>query len=76
MSFSLPWYFIIGMVITFVAGIWAGWEGAKHTLQEIAEALAVTAEAIKDNNLTREEIEKIIDEWRDVVVAALNVIRK
>lgn len=39
----------------------------KKTLREVAEAIAITSDALQDDELTKEELSEIVKEWQQVV---------
>ena len=48
---------------------------AAKVVKELGEALIVTATALADNELTGDEIEQIFNEFEDVYVAVMGMIR-
>lgn len=69
--------FLISVVLAIVA-LWFGtaWTKVKSLLREISQALNETSNAIEDNNLTKEELKRIIAQWRDVIELAREIAKK
>ena len=70
------WYVVVGLIGTFLLGVLGGGVLVRKTLSEFAEALVVLAEAIKQGDFSPEKLKEIVEEFNDVVVAALSVIRR
>ena len=60
----------LAMIASVLGKNWRHW---KHAAIEFAEALHVTMQAIKDDNVSKEELEQIIAEWSDVIESADNL---
>ncbi len=52
------------------------WRQAKALLKEVAEALTVTSNALEDDDIMPSEREALLREWRDVIIAARELLRK
>ncbi|MBT9133013.1 MAG: hypothetical protein DDT33_01544 [Firmicutes bacterium] len=66
---------IVSAVLGLVAVVFGvRWYLLKTLLRETAEALLVISQAIEDNRLTRAEIEEILGETQDVIMAAKNLV--
>jgi len=63
---------IAGIVVVGLLGVWGAWKMWKHIPREIAEAFMALAEAVEDDDFTREDLRKIVKEFGDVIA----VIRK
>ncbi len=65
------WYAIISIVL-FILTIFSGikWVQAKRCLEELAEALTSTSNALADDKITDDERKRLLTEWADVIVAA------
>ena len=68
----MNWLEIVSIVVVGLLGIWGGWKTWKHIPREIAEAFMAIAEAVEDDDFTREDLKKIVKEFGDVIA----VIRK
>lgn len=63
---------LIGYGITAIIGVvggWAIWGKATLVLKEVAELLTAAVEAIEDGEMTKAEMEKIIQEAKDLAAA-------
>ena len=73
----MDWEYIVMLVLAVLGGAFVvKWGQVKSLIKEVAEALSVLSEAIEDDNLTREELKKITDEFQDVILAALKLGKK
>ena len=68
----MDWFEIAGIVVVGLLGVWGAWRAWKHIPREIAEAFMAIAEAVEDDDFTREDLKKIVKEFGDVIA----VIRK
>ena len=66
----------LGVVIVIASTIWVRWAKAKALLKELSEALVCLSNAIEDNKFTREELEKLAEEFGDVIIVAGNLFKK
>ena len=59
---------ILGGIVVVLLAVWGGWRVWKHIPREIAEAFMVVAEAVEDDNITREELKKIVESFRYLIL--------
>ena len=69
----MNWMEIAGIVVVGLLGIWGGWKMWKHIPKEIAEAFKAVADAVEDDNITKEELKNILKEFADVVASVRKV---
>ena len=75
-------YIILSVVLTIGAVVLAfkwgktneKWVNAKVLLKEVAEALTATSNALADDKLSEKEKDELLWEWRDVIIAAKDLI--
>ena len=68
-------YIILSVILAVMTGLFAfKWIKAKILLKEVAEALTATSIALQDDRLTDKEKDEIFREWRDVIIAAKDLI--
>ena len=72
----MDWYEIAGIVMGAIGLLWGGWKLLKHIPREIAEAFTVIANAIEDDNITREELKQIVESFRDIWLAVQKIVGK
>ena len=63
----MNWLEIVSIVVVGLLGIWGGWKTWKHIPREIAEAFMAVADAIEDDDVSREDLKKIVEEFMDVL---------
>ena len=63
----MDWFEIAGIVVVGLLGVWGGWKLWKHIPREIAEAFMAVADAIEDDDVSREDLKKIVEEFMDVL---------
>jgi hypothetical protein len=66
---------VLGGLFAVAATFFAKWRNVKKLMKELGEALAVTASAIEDDEITRDELKQIADEWGDVIAEAMKVVK-
>ncbi len=67
---------VLGIVIAVLGVVWVKWTKGKKLLKELAEALTILSAAVEDDQVTQEEIDKLIEEFKEVVVAAGELVSK
>jgi thiamine monophosphate synthase len=73
----MDWLAMLSAVLGIVAIIFGvKLAQVKALIKEMAEALAVLSAAVEDNDITRKELEQILSEFKDVVLAALKLVGK
>ena len=65
----VPYVLAIGVVSTIVAKV-------VKFVKEIADVLLTVVDALEDNAVSKEEVAKIIEESKDVVVAVKEIFKK
>jgi len=66
----MDWEWIITAVLAVVGMVLGGYlKRVKRLLKELAEALKTTVDAIENDVVTREELKKMVKEWKDVLKA-------
>ena len=63
---------IVGGIVVLALGAWGGWKMWKHIPREVAEAFMALAEAVEDDDFTREDLKRVVKEFGDIIA----VIRK
>ncbi len=71
---ELPLAEVLSVVLLLVS-LYLGtrWKRAKRVLEEVAEALTTLSDAVKDNDVSEEELRDVVDEFKDVIEAARGV---
>ncbi len=64
----MDWYQIAIAAITVIALLWGGWKLAKRVPREIGEAFIEIADAVEDDQITREELHAIVARFYKVLV--------
>ncbi len=72
----MDWLEITGIVAVLIGALWGGWKLLKSIPREIAEALTAIADAIEDDNITREELKGIIKKFGDIVEVVKKIAGK
>lgn len=67
---------VLGVAVVILGTIWTKWAKAKKLLKELAEALTYLSSAVEDDKFTREELDKLAEEFGDVIVAAGELFSK
>ncbi len=64
----MEWYSTLAIIVTALAGIFGltFWAKAKLLVIEVREAFTVLEEAMADDEITAEEIKKIVKEFVDI----------
>jgi len=70
-------YGMFAQVLSVILGILAiyfGFQYAKFkkVVEELAEAVMETSKAIEDDNITEDELKKLVKEWKDVLEVFAN----
>ena len=74
---GMNWFAVASGVLGILVIIFSvKWAQVKALLKEVAEAFVVVSSAVEDDKITREELQKIVDEWHDVAVAVLKLVGK
>ena len=74
---GMNWFAVASGVLGILVIIFSvKWAQVKALLKEVAEAFVVVSSAVEDDKITREELQKIVDEWHDVLLAVLKLIGK
>ena len=68
----MDFYEIGAVVVGFIGLLVGGFKAWQHIPREIEEAFRAVADAVEDDDISREDLKKIVEEFMDV----LNLIRK
>ena len=60
---------VVLAVIAIVAGVY--WVKAKRVIKEVAELLTAISDAVEDDDVTKDELKKIVEEFGDVIASVV-----
>ena len=67
---------VLGVLLLVAGTIWVKWQKAKTLLKELSEALVRLSAAVEDDKISRAELDNLVNEFGDVLVAATKLFKK
>ena len=64
----MDWYEITAVAITLLILVWGSWSIGKRIPRKLGEAFLEIANAIEDDKVTKEELKRILEKFRKVVI--------